>query len=80
MPRSLVKDPEDEIRAIIFGVGCREINCAELARRTGRNGNTIRQWKSRPYQIPMRDMAHFVKELRLSVEERERLWALYAKL
>lgn len=80
MPRALVKDPEDEIRAIVFGVGAREINCAELARRTGRCANTVRQWKSRPCQIPMRDLARFAKELRLTPEERERLWALYAKL
>lgn len=74
MARALVKDPEADLRRLIFGDSIEKVSIAELGKRTGISVNTLYKWRAQPYMIPAGKLLKIVKALRMDPEKQRKIF------
>ena len=73
MPRTSIRDPDQERRIILFGDEIAPVNIRELSRRTKIPENTLRRYKKRPCIIPLDNLSAIVRVRGLTLEDKGKL-------
>ena len=69
MPRSMLKDPDQEISSKIFGTGVMQANVAALGRKIKIPPTTLHGWKKKPQFMTLYGFAKIAREVGMSDEQ-----------
>ena len=69
MPRSMLRDPDKEASAILFGSKANAVNLSRISEATGIPANTLSNYRRRPSTITLERFALIAKVRGLSGEE-----------